>query len=472
MNVREAYYTRPRTRPAVTSDVAGGIVLGLVARLRGVGVPVSTGEAVDAARALEAAGLSDRERVRAALRATLVKRRDDLELFERVFDAHLAPPREAAPALSDVVGPAGPEAASTTLLEDLLEALRHDDAAALEALARLSVDVHGGVDERREASERAYLYRILRRLDLGGLLQRALRTGLDEDVGLERTLALGETMRRSEDFRRLLSEEIRRRLDATTTDHGALPELLAPALEDTGILGASPAQLEAMRRILRPLVRRLAARLAQRRRRVGRGRLDVRRTVRASLSTGGVPVRPAFRRRHVTRPELVVLCDVSGSMAEFAGFALALLHALSAEFSRLRCFAFVDGVDEVTDLVARAQAPLEPRHLLARAEVVWRDGHSDYGRVLERFAARFGDAVTARTTVIVCGDARTNYRPTGVEVLAELSRRARHLHWLDPEPRADWDTTDSAISVYARHCDTVHEVRSLRQLEAAVVGML
>jgi uncharacterized protein with von Willebrand factor type A (vWA) domain len=227
-----------------------------------------------------------------------------------------------------------------------------------------------------------------------------------------------------------------------------------------------------MRRILRPLVRRLAARLAQRRRRVGHGRLDVRRTVRASLSTGGVPVRPAFRRRHVTRPELVVLCDVSGSMAEFAGFALALLHALSAEFSRLRCFAFVDGVDEVTDLVARAQAPLEPRHLLARAEVVWRDGHSDYGRVLERFAARFGDAVTARTTVIVCGDARTNYRPTGVEVLAELSRRARHLHWLDPEPRADWDTTDSAISVYARHCDTVHEVRSLRQLQAAVVGML
>jgi uncharacterized protein with von Willebrand factor type A (vWA) domain len=472
MNVREAYYTRPRARPAVSSDVAGGVVLGLVARLRRVGVPVSTGEAVDAARALEALGLDDREGARAALRATLVKRRDDLELFDRVLDAHLAPARKAAPAVADVADSPDPGATSTTLLEDLLEALRHDDAGALEALARLSVDLHGGVDERREASERAYLYRILRRLDLGGLLQRALRTGLDEDPGLERTLALGETMRRSDDFRRLLSEEIRRRLDAASTEHGAVAELLEPALEDAGILGASPAQLEAMRRILRPLVRRLAVRMAQRRRRAGRGRLDVRRTVRASLSTGGVPVRPAFRRRHVTRPELVVLCDVSGSMTEFAGFALALLHALSAEFSRLRCFAFVDGVDEVTDLVARAQSPLEPRHLLARAEVVWRDGHSDYGRVLERFAARFGDAVTARTTVIVCGDARTNYRPTGVEVLAEISRRARHLHWLDPEPRADWDTTDSAISAYARHCDSVHEVRTLRQLETAVLGML
>ena len=396
MNVREAYYTRPDGRPAVTSDVAGGIVLGLVARLRAVGVPVSTGEAVDAARALEAAGLADRERARAALRATLVKRRDDLELFDRVLDAHFAPAREAAPALPDVAGPPASGATSTTLLEDLLEALRHDDAAALEALARLSVDVHGGVDEQREASERAYLYRILRRLDLGGLLQRALRTSLDEDAGLERTLALGETMRRSEDFRRLLSEEIRRRLDATSTEHGAVPELLGPALEDVAILGASPAELEAMRRILRPLVRRLAVRLAQRRRRVGRGRLDVRRTVRASLSTGGVPVRPAFRRRHVTRPELVVLCDVSGSMAEFAGFALALLHALSAEFSRLRCFAFVDGVDEVTDLVARAQTPLEPRHLLARAEVVWRDGHSDYGRVLERYGTDLGHRLWRR----------------------------------------------------------------------------
>ena len=453
------------------SDLAGGVVLGLVARLRRAGVPVSTGEAVDAARALEAAGLANRERARAALRATLVKRRDDLELFDRVLDAHLAPPREAARAVPAADPPGGDEEASTTLLEDLLDALRRDDAAALDSLARLSVELHGGVDERREGSERAYLYRILRRIDLGGLLQRALRTGLDDDEGLERTLALADTRRRAEDFRRLLAEEIRRRLGAEA-ERGALPELLETRPVDADILGASPEQLEAMRRILRPLVRRLAARVAQRRRRVARGRLDVRRTVRASLSTGGVPVRPSFRRRHVTRPELVVLCDVSGSMAEFAGFALSLLWALSAEFTRLRCFAFVDGVDEVTDIVARAQAPLEPRHLLARAEVVWRDGHSDYGRVLARFVDRFADALTPRTTVIVCGDARTNHRLAGVEVLAEIAHRARHLHWLNPEPRADWDTTDSAISAYARHCDSVHEVRTLRQLAAAVEGML
>ncbi|HVS41599.1 MAG TPA: VWA domain-containing protein [Candidatus Dormibacteraeota bacterium] len=456
----------------MSTDVAGGLVLGLVERLRRVGVPVSTGEGVDAARALEATGLADRERVRAALRATLVKRRDDLELFDRILDAHLALAREAAPPALDAAEPADTDAAATTLLEDLLEALRHNDAAALEALARLSVDLHGGVEERREASERAYLYRILRRIDLGALLQRALRTRLDEDTGLGRTLALNEAIRRSEDFRRLLAEEIRRRLGASSAERGAVAELLEPAAVDADILGASPEQLATMRRMLRPLVRRLAARVAQRRRRVRHGRLDVRRTVRASLSTGGVPVRPAFRRRHITRPELVVLCDVSGSMAEFAGFALALLHALSAEFTRVRCFAFVDGVDEVTDIVARAQAPLEPRHLLARADVVGRDGHSDYGRVLTRFVERFGDAVTQRTSVIVCGDARTNHRPAGVEVLAEIAHRARRLHWLNPEPSSDWDTTDSAISAYARHCDSVHEVRTLRQLEAAVVAML
>ena len=162
----------------------------------------------------------------------------------------------------------------------------------------------------------------------------------------------------------------------------------------------------------------------------------MRRTIRRSLGAGGVPIEPAFRRRRASKPELVVLCDLSGSMAEFATFTLGLVHALHSELARSRTFVFVDGVAEVTDLLARADGVPEVRNLLSRAGVVAGDGHSDYGRVFERFwhdHARHG--VGPSTTVIVTGDARTNYRGAGLDAFRLLCDRAKRVYWLNPEPQ-------------------------------------
>ncbi len=160
---------------------------------------------------------------------------------------------------------------------------------------------------------------------------------------------------------------------------------------------------------------------------------------------------------------------MSGSVAEFASFTLTLLQAMTREFPRMRSFAFVDGVDEVTDHLKDVASFLEVRHVLYRADVVAGDGHSDYGAVLERFSERHGSALDSRSTLIITGDARSNMRPARAEALRALHARVRRVYLLNPEPAAEWDTADSIVSVYRPYLDGVFEVRNLEQLAAAVL---
>jgi uncharacterized protein with von Willebrand factor type A (vWA) domain len=209
----------------------------------------------------------------------------------------------------------------------------------------------------------------------------------------------------------------------------------------------------------------------------------MRRTLRRGLDAGGVPLEPVLRRRHRTRPELVVLCDVSGSMATFSPFTLALLHAVHAELGRVRSFAFVDGVAEVTDLLAGTPGVVDPRHLLRRPGVVAGDGRSDYGRVLRHFCDAFinasfvpfapgfssgADIISARTTIVVAGDGRSHGRDPGVEALRAIARRARRLYWFAPQPRDAWTTEDCALTSYAAECTDILPVATLRELIRAV----
>jgi uncharacterized protein with von Willebrand factor type A (vWA) domain len=194
----------------------------------------------------------------------------------------------------------------------------------------------------------------------------------------------------------------------------------------------------------------------------------MRRTARRSLSSGGVPIDPAFRRRQVHRPDLFVLCDLSGSVAEFARFTITFLHALYQELPKTRLFVFVDGIDEVTGLVQRLPSTLDVGHLLAASEAVGEDGHSDYGAVWQRFWIRYGPDVSSTSTIIVAGDGRTNYRPAGAATLRLLHQKARRLYWLNPEPRDQWDTADSNIEEYRRYCDELVEVRNLNQLSGFI----
>src|SRR2546426_230668 len=273
----------------------------------------------------------------------------------------------------------------------------------------------------------------------------------------------------SEDLLAALLEALRR------NDAGALRAIAALAVQRFGGLdfpGATRTESGEMRNAIGPLARNPAARIALRRRLRRHGRLDARRTIRRSLSAGGVPLEPAFRYPRVSKPDLYLLCDVSGSVAEFAQFTLSLLYAMSDEFPRIRSFAFVDGIDEVTALLEESAHRLDVRYLLARASVVRADGHSDYGSVFGTFWDVYGrGALGPRTTVLVTGDARNNYRRPGLDALRAIKERARRVYWLNPERRREWKTTGSIVAAYAPYCDGVFEVRNLRQLGDFVRGL-
>ncbi|MGI8758382.1 MAG: vWA domain-containing protein [Acidimicrobiales bacterium] len=448
---------------------------GFVAELRRAGLPVSLTEHLDAAGALGHVPLEDRTAFKAALGATLVKQAAHQEAFDTLFSVWFS----LAPA-TDLGGGAGPglpqedEEPGDDLARQLDEALRSGDEATLARLARQAVALYADIRADRRMGGGSYeLYRTLRQLDVDAALGRLLDEPGEQGAVGRRSLAASlrrhELEWRAERLRHEVGAEIRRRLVAERGAEAMAATLRRPLPADIDFMHATREELAQLRRSLHPLTRSLAARLARRRRHHRRGRLDMRSTVRHSLGTGGVPVQPRFRRPHPSKPEIWVVADISGSVAAFARFTLALVYALSSQFSKVRSFVFIDGVDEVTRLFSGTD-DLEAavRRVNTEADVVRAEGHSDYGAALEALAARHAHEVGPRTTVLVLGDARSNYHPARPDALAALGRPARHLYWLNPEPRAYWGSGDSVMGEYAPLCDGVYECRNLRQLERFV----
>ena len=264
-----------------------------------------------------------------------------------------------------------------------------------------------------------------------------------------------------------IEAEIRRRLVADRGVEAMAKTLRKPLPEDVDFMHASREEMASLRKAIYPLTRKLAARVCSARRRHGRkGPLDFRRTVRASLSYGGVPAEPKFRNPQPHKPEIFVIADISGSVAAFARFTLHLVYAISGQFSKVRSFVFIDGLDEVTTYFEGVEDINEAVHRVnTEADVVWVDGHSDYGHALGVFWEKYGKDIGPRTSIMILGDARNNYHAAESWIVREMQDKARQVYWLNPEPNSYWDTGDSIVGEYAQYCDGTFEVRNLRQLE-------
>ncbi|MGW5430934.1 VWA domain-containing protein [Streptomyces sp. NPDC004059] len=441
-------------------------ITGLVGALRAHGVRIGTGETVDAARAAEALGLADRERLREGLAATLLHGPGQRAVFDPVFDLYF--PR-------GVGGPDGESRDREALRDRLAEALAADDRALMARLAVDAVDALGGYGSS-PGSDGWSAYQTLDRLRPQTLLARVRADVRGRDgsgAGFADRLLDDEIRHRIEQFRRMVGAEARRRVAERRGRDEIARRGVVPTADRVDFLYANRNQLTELRRAVQPLARKLATRLAARRRRAARGTVDLRRTLRSSLSTGGVPMRPVLRRRRPVRPELVLLCDVSGSVSGFSDFTMLLVQALHDQFSKVRVFAFVNRLDEVTGLLDHGRA--DPDGLGARihaeATLTGWHGSSDYGVALGEFTARFGDAVGPRTTVFVLGDARTNMSDPNLAAVREVAGRARRVYWLNPEPRDRWGTGDSAAPAYAELVE-MHECRTARQLSALIARLL
>jgi uncharacterized protein with von Willebrand factor type A (vWA) domain len=472
------------------------LMSGFVQELRSAGLPVSLTENLDAMEAVKHIPMEDREAFKYALAATLVKNSAHWRAFETVFEVYFSLRGnqydiESEDDLDDLLrqmqeqgqdqqgegrGPGGgsmDQLSQEELMMLLYRALMNGDDALLRALARQAVSRFAGMEPGRPVGGTYYLYRTLRNIDLDGMLEK-LMDATREQVGgeltaLEERLERDEYEHRIDRLRKEIEAEIRRRLVADRGVEAMAKTLRKPLPEDVDFMHASRDEMATLRKALQPLTRKLAARLTRKRRHGRKGPLDFRNTVRHSLSYGGVPAEPKFKYPRPAKPELIVVADISGSVAAFARFTLMLVYAIQNQFSKVRSFVFIDGIDEVTEYFRNCEDITVAIHRVnTEADVVWVDGHSDYGHAFEVFWERYGRDVGPKSTVLLLGDARNNYHASQAWVVKEIGNKARHVYWLNPEPRSYWNTGDSIVNDYGLHCDGVYECRNLRQLEAFV----
>src|SRR5205823_80156 len=296
----------------------------------------------------------------------------------------------------------------------LYQALMNGDEGLMRAMARQAVSRYAGMEPGRPVGGTYYLYRTLRNLDLDGVLERLLEASREEAGGeltdLEKRLERDEYQDRIARLRQEIEAEIRRRLVADRGPEAMARTLRKPLPEDVDFMHASRDEMATLRRTIQPLARKLAVRLARKRRHGRKGPLDFRSTMRHSLSYGGVPAEPKFRYPRPAKPEIIVVADISGSVAAFARFTLMFVYAIASQFSRVRAFVFIDGIDEVTRFFEGTEDVNQAVHRVnTEADVIWVDGHSDYGHAFQVFWDKWGREVSPKSAVILLGDSRNNY---------------------------------------------------------------
>jgi len=311
-----------------------------------MGIPVSMVEVLDAASAIEHTDLAASENLKATLGATLIKNARHYPAFEATFNVYfglIAPsdPAESDGGVSSEAGRGGGGGESgegAEMLEALLDALLGGDRDRLRNLVNQAITAYAGMQPGRPVGGRYYTYRVLRRIDTDELLARLLAAlapsqpggAIDQRIHRDEAEALVQAVR----------DELEQQITARLVDDRGASQVAAsrrlPLVEDVDLMHATRAEIAEVEKAVAPLARKLATRLAQRRRHGRKGRLDVRRTIRRSLGHGGVLLEPQFKAPRRSKPEIVVLCDLSGSMATFARFTMQLTYAIASELSKVR----------------------------------------------------------------------------------------------------------------------------------------
>ncbi|MEP9384448.1 vWA domain-containing protein [Nocardioides cheoyonin] len=446
--------------------------LAFLEALRGAGLPVSLSEDLDAVAAVSAIGWSSRETVKDTYAATLVKKQSLRPTFDALFELYFprmvgegAVPADAEQVAGEGTAKDGPEAL-VDLRAELQEALESGDEERLRALAAEAMARFGAMPGRGPGLSSWSSYTALRRIAPDELMENLVdglrRSGWTEEEA-ERTAD-----RRLASYTAMVEADARRRIAEEKGPQHIANVHVKPTLDRLDFLHMRRADVDRLRREIYPLARRLATRLALEQHTRRRGPIDMRRTIRSSIAAGGVPLDTHHKPRRPHRTELVVLCDVSGSVANFASFTLLLVFALQEVFGKVRAFTFVDTVHEVTSYFRPGADLAEVMTRLvessAHASIF---GRTNYGRAFKTFTEEYVEAITPKTSLLVLGDARNNYSDPELAALRTMAGRARHAWWLNPEAKRQWDTGDSEASRYGTIVPMV-ECRNLGQLSEFV----
>src|SRR5881296_2252860 len=443
---------------------------------------ISPSEAIDALAASGEIGLEDRETFKAALASTLVKESRDFPTFDRLFDLYFLDLQALGAGLKKALGPEDPR------IQQMLDQLMSQENMDLDELTELMLQGEGSDMEMaiRGQGQGAGLERLMYFLQVGYFSRRiydkfdweAIERDLSRIMQMLEAKGMDPGMLarirnyldlRLEAFRRMIRQHVERELERRAYRQGE--RLTREMLTDKPLFALSPDEIAQMKAVVARLARKIKDALALRQRQEEKGRLDSRRTIRKSLQYGGIPMEVRFRRRHREKPKLITLCDVSDSVRNASRFMLQLVWSLQECFSRVRSYAFVSEIAEVTQAFSIYPVERAIEWALKAAPV---DYHcrSDFGYAFNRFAKTELDSLDRKTTILILGDARNNYNDPQAWALRHIRERVKGIIWLNPEGQWGWGIGDSVMPLYAPACDFVRECRTIGQLGEVVDNLV
>ena len=447
-----------------------GPLLDFLRAARSAGLRISPAESIDAVRAVEVVGFGERERLRDTLSLVLAKTPEEKRLFFDCFDlffrreafrAEAPPPPQPEGAPEDAPSGAAPASpggeASGGGGGALGRMLEEGDQAALAAAMEAAAAQVGLSNIALFTQVNLYTRRIMEVMGLRELEGEIARGGGE---------AAGQLRQGREWLREQVRDFVRQHLKLFA--EGENERYRESRLQQTRLTAIDRRDQERMRVIVRAMARRLATQYGRNRKRDRRGQLDTRRTLRRNMGWGGTPFLTVWKQQRIERPRLVVLCDVSGSVAALAQFLLLFLYSLNEALSGLRAFAFAGDLIEVSEILEREPIERAIPSIMERIGF----GSSNYGNSLADFERGWMPILDSRTTVIVLGDARGNRTPPRVEILKRMADRSKQVIWLNPEVRTVWGTGDSDMLRYAPHCRVTAVCNTLRHLERVITDLL
>jgi uncharacterized protein len=457
-------------------------ILEFIGDLRRAEIRVSPSEALDALAAAAEIGLDSREGFKTALSATLVKEARDQAAFDRIFDLYFLDLQALGEGVKKALGPEDPR------VQQLLDQLLAEDGLELDEMTELLMRGAGSELEMaiRQGGQGIGLERLMYFLQIGYFSRRIADrfdwSTVEQDLAeimrlLEaRGLDPGQLARirnyldlRLEAFRRMIRQHVERELERRAWRQGE--RLTREILAEKPLFALTPDEVTQMKSVVARLARKIKDALALRLRVEQRGRIDPRRTTRKSLAYGGIPMEIFLRRRHRDRPKLITICDVSDSVRNASRFMLQLVWSLQECFSRVRSYAFVSEIAEVTQAFNTLPVERAIEWALKAAPI---DYHcrSDFGYAFSRFTRTELDSLDRKTTILLLGDARNNYNDPQAWALRLIRDRVKGIIWLNPEGQWGWGIGDSVMPLYAPSCDMVRECRTIGQLGEVVDNLV
>ncbi|MEE2673355.1 MAG: VWA domain-containing protein [Myxococcota bacterium] len=456
--------------------------------LRKSGVRVSVSETIDAFTAVDELSFADRDLFKIALRSSMIKRGDEIPTYDELFDLFWSGFYDnLRDAFGDMAGEMGEMGVDLEeLMRQLAEMLgQMDGDMDLSDLAKalLTQDLSQLENLIRQAAEQAGTERIENMLQVGFFSRRTMEGLGAEGAGEEledlaqRLEAAGFSQEQIDQLRDLigkLMETLRKVVrnfterELQTQNHDYMEKFRREMLTEKSFYHLTEEEIARMREVVARLAQRIKNVLSIRRKRLKRGKLDLHQTLRRNMARGGIPFEVIFKQRRKDRPKLVILCDVSSSVANVSRFMLQFMYSLQEAFTKMQSYVFVSELGDVTPVFKDKDVNTAVEKALDGGDVINVYTRSNFGFAFHEFWKNHLAVVDNRTTVLVLGDARNNYNDPKAWCLRDIHNKAKNVVWLNPESPSAWGFGDSVMDRYLPYCDVVEECRNLRQLAKIV----